>query len=129
MAGKKSNGTPLEVFRGKEARLNLIILLLLEKKTLTKYDAYLEITRMKGFRHRTSKTIYRRMDALCSEGWIAVIGARPGKVQGDSMLYEATLKGKAALKLWETNMEEFLKTATPEQLTMFINLMFLNNCR
>jgi DNA-binding PadR family transcriptional regulator len=123
LAWKKCKGTRLEVFSGKQATLNRVILLLLEKKTMTKYDAYLEIKRMKGFRHRSSKTVYRCMDALNSEGWIALAGARPGKVQGESMLYELTLKGKAALKLREASVEDFLKTATKEQLIIFINLL------
>jgi hypothetical protein len=43
-------------------------------------------------------------------------------VQGESILYELTLKGKAAIKLDEKNIEEFLKTATDDQLEKFINL-------
>ena len=38
------------------------------------------------------------------------------------MLYELTLKGKAALRLDEKSLEEFLKTETSEQLSKFIDL-------
>jgi DNA-binding PadR family transcriptional regulator len=123
LAQKKSKGTPLKLFSGKQAKLNRIIMLILSSKALmTKYDIFLEIRSMKGFRHKNSKTIYRRIEALAEEGWIAKNGTRPGKVQGTSVLYEATLKGKAALKLDEKNIERFLKTATEEQLTKFIDL-------
>ena len=123
MAPKKCKGTPLGVFSGKQAKLNRIILLILSSKALmTKYDLFLEIRSMKGFRHKDSKTIYRRIESLAEEGWIAKNGTRPGKVQGASVLYELTLKGKAAIKLDEKNIERFLKTATEEQLTKFLDL-------
>ena len=60
------------------------------------------------------------MEALNQEGWIAQKGTRPAKVQGESLLYELTLKGKAALKLDQKSIEDFLRTATDEQLLKFI---------
>jgi DNA-binding PadR family transcriptional regulator len=90
---------------------------------LAKYDVFLQIRNMKGFRHISSKTVYRRMDALEKGCWIAQNGIRPAKVQGDSALYQLTLKGKAALKLDEKSIEEFLETATEEQLTKFNDLI------
>jgi DNA-binding PadR family transcriptional regulator len=123
LARKKSKGTPLKVFSGKEATLNRILLLILFSKSLmTKYDLFLEIRGMRGFRHKASKTIYRRIEALVEEGWIAKNGTRPGKVQGESVLYELTLKGKTALRLDKKGIEEFLKTATEEQLSRFNDL-------
>jgi DNA-binding PadR family transcriptional regulator len=123
LAWKRCKGTKLKVFSGKEARLNRVILLILHsKKLLAKYDIFLEIRKIKGFKHEDSKTIYRRIGALNKEGWIAQTGTRPAKVQGESMLYELTLKGEAALKLDEKNIEEFLKTATKDQLKKFIAL-------
>lgn len=62
------------------------------------------------------------MDALSSEHWITPNGTRPAKVQGDSILYELTLKGKAAVKLNDKSIEDFLETATDEQLAKFIEL-------
>lgn len=123
MARNRCKGTRLKVFSGKEASLNRVILLILRsKKSLAKYDVFLEIRKVKGFKHEDSKTVYRRMDALNKEGWIAQKGTRPAKVQGESILYEPTLKGKAALRLDEKNIEEFLRTATQEQLAKFIEL-------
>ena len=121
LAQKKGKGTPLKVFRGKQARLNRVILLILShKKLLAKYDVFLEIRNIKGFKHEDSKTVYRRMEALNKEGWIAQKGTRPAKVQGESILYELTLKGKAALTLDQKSVEDFLQTATDEQLLKFI---------
>ena len=114
-------GTRLEVFSGKEARLNRVILLILQsKKPLTKYDVFLEIRNIKGFKHKDSKTIYRRVDALKEGGWISQQGTRPAKVQGESKLHGLTVKGKAALKLNQKSVDEFLRTATDEQLLKLI---------
>ena len=125
MARKQCKGTRLEVFSGKEETLNRVILLIFRssKQPLAKYDVYLQIHSMKGLKRKDSKTIYRRIEVLNQEGWIAHKGTRPAKVQGDSILYELTLKGKAALKLDKKNIEDFLKTATQEQLTKFIDLL------
>lgn len=78
---------------------------------------------MKGLKRKDSKTVYRRIEVLNQEGWIAQKGTRPAKVQGDSMLYELTLKGKAALRLDEKSIEEFLKGATDEQLAKLLDLL------
>ncbi len=125
MAPKKGKGTPLEVFSGKEESLNRLILLIFRssKQPLAKYDVYLQIHKIKGSRHLESKSVYRRMDALNCEGWISQNGTRPAKVQGDSILYQLTLKGKAALKLDETNVEEFIRNATDQQLQELIDAL------
>ena len=123
MARKKSKGTPLKVFSGREATLNRVILLILySEKLLAKYDAFLEIKSMKGFRHIDFKSVYRRMAALQKEGWIAQKGNRHTQPCWPSELYEITLKGIAALKIDKKSVEEFLKTATDEQLLKFIEI-------
>jgi DNA-binding PadR family transcriptional regulator len=123
MAGKKCKGTPLGVFSGKQAKLNRIVLLLhrSSKTSLTKYDVYKQIHNMRGYKHYDSRTIYRRINALIGEGLITKVGSRPGQVEGESVLYELTRKGKASLKADEKSMDEFLKTATEDQLSMFLD--------
>ena len=70
MTRKKCTGTPLKVFSGKEAKLNRIILPLVEKKALAKEDVFHILRITKGFRHKTSKIVCRRMDALNKDGFI-----------------------------------------------------------
>ena len=125
MIANKSKGTPLQVFSGKEAALNRLILLILRssKQPTARYDVYLKIRGIKGWRHIDSKTVYRRMDDLYSGGWIRQNGTRPAKVRGDSILYELTLKGKAALELDEKSLDEFLSAATDEQLNNLIAML------
>jgi DNA-binding PadR family transcriptional regulator len=119
MAGKKCKGTPLKVFSGKQAKLNRIILPLLEKKALAKEDVFHTLRNLKGYRHTTSKTVCRRMDALNEEGYISPQGTRPGAVKGDCVLYQITQMGQAALKLDRKSGDMFLSTATSEELAAF----------
>ncbi len=122
MAQKKSKGTKLEVFSGKQESLSRVICQVLEwKNPIIAYDVWRQLKAIKGFKYIDSKTAYRRMEALEQEGWIAQKGTRQGKRGGDKILYELTLKGKAALRLDEKSLEEFLRTATDEQLLKFIN--------
>ncbi len=79
---------------------------------------------MKGCKHFSSGTIYRRINALIGEKCLVQVGCKPGKVQGESALYNLTLKGKANLHLDEKNIEEFVEKATNEELTKFLELMF-----
>ncbi len=119
MAGKKCTGTPLKVFSGKEAKLNRIILPLVEKKALAKEDVFHILRITKGFRHKTSKIVCRRMDALNKDGFIGPKGTRPGAVKGDCVLYQITPKGQAALKMDRKSGDRFLATATDEEINTF----------
>ena len=122
MAPKKCKGTPLKVFSGKEAKLNRIILLLILVRVLTKHDVFLEVRRIKGCRHKTSGTVGRRMNALSEGGYIASIGTRPSKIQGECEVYGITLKGQAALRIDKKSNEEFLDTANNQELSTFLDI-------
>lgn len=118
----KQSGTRLEVFSGKKAKLNRIILLLILQRILTKHDVFLEVRRIKGCRHKTSGTVGRRMNALSDGGYITSIGTRPSKIQGECEMYGITLKGKAALRFDKKSNEEFLNTANNQELSTFLDI-------
>jgi DNA-binding PadR family transcriptional regulator len=122
MTGKKGKGTKLKAFSGKEARLNRVILKVLKKTSpLIAYDVTLQLRLIKGFRHIDGKSVYRRMETLEKQGWIGQTGTRQSQPGWESALYELTPRGKAALILDETNIDDFLQTATKEQLLKLIN--------
>jgi hypothetical protein len=80
MTWKRAKGTEPEVFSGREAKLNFVRFAVLNlKKLMTSYDMYLEIRRIKGFRHVKQQSIDKRMKALCTQGWIIKYGVRPAK--------------------------------------------------
>ena len=124
MPQRRTKGAKLKVFSGREARLNRVILLIYRSnKLLAKYDALLEIRKIKGFKHEDSKTVYRRIEALNKEGFLSKQGFKKTQPGWESSLYELTLKGKAALKLDEKNLEEFLLKATDEQLLKLMDAL------
>ena len=83
LARSKPKGTPLKVFSGKETKLNRVMLLILYSgQLLSKYDLFLIIRSIKGFRHKDVKTIYRRVDVLERGNWIA----KEGKKRTEDMI-------------------------------------------
>lgn len=94
MAGKKAKGTKLTVFSGREASLNRAILQILRRRgPLICYRTWLEVKRVKGMRHKTHKTVSRRMHALEQQGFIAKNGAARTQPGDCRPLFELTLKG------------------------------------
>ena len=117
----RGKATQLEVFSGKQAGLNRVICQIFEKKSpLIAYDVWRQLKAIIDFKRVDSKTAYRRMEALEQQGLIVERGSRVGKRGGDKTLYALTLRGKASLRLDEKSIEEFLRTATDEQLLKFL---------
>lgn len=111
--------TRLKVFKGREARLNRVIFMILDaKKLLTSYDMYLEIRRIKGFRHTKFPSVDRRIKALQKQHWITQKGTRRTKPGSDSPLYELSSQGQTAIEIDKVNMNDFLKNAKEELLLL-----------
>ena len=106
------------MFKGREARLNRVIFRILDaRRFLTSYDIYLEIRRIKGFRHTKYPSVDRRMKSLQQQQhWITRKGTRRTKPGFDSPLYELSSKGQTAIEIDRVNMNEFLKNAKEELL-------------
>jgi len=84
---------------------------------------YKEIRRLKGFRHIQYRSVYRRVEALEKQGWIVQNGTRPAQPGWDTALYSLTPRAKAALRLDKKSIDDFLQTATDEQLCRFIDAL------
>jgi DNA-binding PadR family transcriptional regulator len=123
LARKKSEGTPLKVFSGKQAKLNRVILQTFDRKgPLISYDVWRFVVMIKDFGQIERKTIYCRVEALSQEGYIIQRGTRPTQPGWPSELFELTLKGKAALKADKKSMDQFFATASEEELQKFIDI-------
>jgi hypothetical protein len=119
---KPSRRIELAVFRGKEAKLNRIIFIILDsKKLLTTYDMYLEIRRIKGYRHTKRQSVDRRMKALHQQGWLNKNGVRPAKAHFLSPLYMLSIRAHVALVVDKTDMDGFIQTAPEPNLQMFLH--------
>ena len=117
LAQKKSKGTKLKVFSGREAKLNLLIFLILspEGRVLASYDIYREVHATKGFRRRGKQNVDRRVKALFDQGWLETEGTRETKPHFISPLYKLSEKARAALEL-RRDLNQFLETAPKDQL-------------
>jgi len=123
MTRKRGKGTELEVFSGREAKLNLVIFTILNTKNLlTSYEMYLEIRRIKGFRHVKRQSVDRRMKALCEQGWIIKYGMRPAKAHFLSLLYALSIKADAALTLSEANLNKFSQIAKEADIEIMVDV-------
>ncbi|MGD6806551.1 MAG: hypothetical protein ACQCN4_06295 [Candidatus Bathyarchaeia archaeon] len=123
MSQKRGKGTELNVFKGREEKLNRIIFLILQSKSpLTSYDMYLEIRRIRGFRHTKRQTVDRRMKALHEQGWIVKNGIRPAKAHFLSPLYRLSIRAQAALVLNKTDLNIFLLAASENKLEIIVDV-------
>ncbi len=117
LAKAGGRATKLNVFSGREARLNLLIFLILspEGKLLASYDIYREVHATRGFRRRGKQNVDRRVKALFQQGWLETEGTRETKPHFLSPLYKLSEKAVAALEL-SRDLNIFLETAPKDQL-------------
>lgn len=124
MEHKKNKCTSLEVFSGRGERLNRVIFLVLRHDgILTRYDLFKQIRSIKGFRHTRIQSVYRRVDALYQQCWLDSNGVRMAKAHFASPLYELNVRALAALELDKTDLNEFLKTVSKEQIQKLIEAL------
>ena len=117
MAKTRGKCIKLKVFSGRDARLNMLIFLILspEGKLLASYDIYREVHATRGFRGRGKQNVDRRAKVLFLQGWLETEGTRETKPHFISPLYKLSERGRAALEL-SRDLNHFLKTAPKDQL-------------
>lgn len=117
MAKTGGKGKKLRVFSGREAKLNLLIFLILSPagKLLASYDIYREVHATKGFRRRGKQNVDRRVKALFLKGWLETEGTRETQPHFLSPLYKLSEKARAATEL-RRDLNYFLETAPKDQL-------------
>lgn len=126
MGRNTHRGIKLDVFSGKQAKLNRIIFLaLLSKGLLTSYETYKEIRAAKGFRHVNRQNIDRRVKALLEQGYLEVRGTKPAKAHFQQPLYKLSDYGEAALELSKKDFNVTLKKSPKEGLRKLIDLLRL----
>ncbi len=108
MAGKKIRGTELAVLKGRKASLTLAILQILSKEALVKYDVHKEL-KNQGFTDTRYGTVKKKMVILEETGYLEQVGVRKTQPGTDRILYEATFKAFAALKLSITDLEDLFR--------------------
>lgn len=108
MARKKSKGTELSVFKGREAKLNrAIIQVLAVEEPQTTRALHKKITQIKGLRDTSYSTVNKRVRDLEQRGYIKKVEVKERR-GGITNYYELPPKAYLASFLSSTNFENLL---------------------
>jgi DNA-binding Lrp family transcriptional regulator len=117
MARKKSKGTELSVFKGREAKLNRAILIILVKNSpQIIYDIAKAIRQQKGLTNTKYTNVNRRVKALEKQGFLEKAGCRYTQPGAQGALFQATTRAYVALLLNQINSDRFVKEADENTL-------------
>ncbi len=107
------NGKPgLSVFKGREARLNRMILLFLCKECcLNIWQVYKRVRETRGFRHLRYHVINRRIRDLEQEGFIEVTTVREMPQGQKVKFFQPTTKTYLAFLLDIINFDQLIQSA------------------
>ena len=123
MAGKKSKGTALSVFKGREARLNRAILeATVGKNPNTIWDITKQVTKSTGLKTRYHN-VNTRVKALERMNLVRKTGERNTKAGGKAALYGATAKAQFALLLDSLCLENLLDELDEDATLAIISLI------
>lgn len=114
---ENDSGPLLSVFKGREAKLNRAILLILfQKGPLVVYDITKEVKKRKGFRFTKYTNINRRVRALVEQGYLESVGSRETQSGSQGTLYQPTMRAKVAFYLNQVSPDQFITEANDEAL-------------
>jgi len=109
MARKKSKGTELSVFKGREAKLNRAIFQTLALKgPQTIYEMHKEVKTLKGFKNTRYANVNVRVRLLESSGFVKKTATKKTKAGFESTIYDIATKAYFAMLLSSINVEDFL---------------------
>jgi DNA-binding PadR family transcriptional regulator len=122
LAGKKSKGTELAVFKGRKPDLTRAILLALSREALVKYDVHKAMIKL-GFKDTNYGTIKKRILILEDTGYVKQVGIRKTQPGSEGILYEATFKALAALEKNRTDLDELFELMDETDAMEFLALL------
>jgi len=109
MARKKTKGTELSVFKGREAKLNRAIMqTLTQNSPQTIYDMHKRILQSRGFKNTRYANINTRVKALEEKGYLRKIGSKETKAGFKAALYEATSRTYLALLISTIDLDKLI---------------------
>ena len=110
MAKRKSGR--LQVFKGREAKLNSAIFRILALKgPLTIYEVCKEVRALRQLKHTKYTNVNRRVRALQHSGYLEKAGVRKTQAGFQATLYQLSTRGYLALMLNQIGMETILQKA------------------
>jgi len=108
---KRKSGR-LQVFKGREAKLNHAIFQILALKgPQTIYDIHKEVKTRRRLRPFHYASVNKRVRSLEKSGYIKKIGTKKTKAGFEAAIYELTAKAYLPLLLSQINLDHFIKEA------------------
>lgn len=125
MARKKTKGTELSVFKGREAKLNRVIFQVLAYAgTATVYDIHKQICRFRGLKRTHYSSVNKRIKHLEESGYITKVATKATKAGFEASLYELRIAATLALMLSCIDLDTFLPQVSDEYgLTLLCGLI------
>ena len=109
---KRNEKSKLSLFKGREARLNKIILLILGRECcLNIWQVYKRVRETRGFRHTRYHVINRRIRDLEQEGFIEVTMVKETPQGQKVKFYQSTTKTHLAFLLDAINLDQLIQSA------------------
>ena len=123
---KKSKGTELSVFKGREAKLNRAILqTLFRQSPQIIYDITKAIQKQRGFRRTKYTNVSRRVKALEQQGYLEKAGSRETQPGSQGKLYQPTTRAQVVFLMNQVDPEIFVKEADEDALIAELITLFL----
>jgi DNA-binding Lrp family transcriptional regulator len=114
--GKEKSGR-LQVFKGREAKLNRAIFHILALKgPQTIYEISKEVKTQKGLKNTKYTNVNRRVRTLEESGYLEKAGIRSTQAGGQATLYQLTTRAHVALLLSQISPDTFTKEADEDAL-------------
>ena len=110
MARRKSG--KLQVFKGREAKLNRAIFHILALKSpQTTWDIFRQFKKQKDLAHLVYSVLIRRVRALQELDYLMKVGERKTSPGFETALYQLTPRAELAMALDQTNLDKFVREA------------------
>ena len=127
MPKSKPSTIKLQVFKGREAKLNkAIIHILAVKGPLITYDIHKEVKAQKGLKHTKYTNVLRRIRALEELGYMEKAGTRKTLPGSERTLYKLSSKTYLALLLNKINLDSFIQTADEDTIIAMLAAIIQN---
>ena len=110
MPKSKPSTIKLQVFKGREAKLNkAVFTILAHRDPQTIYDIHREVKAQRGLRQTRYVNVNKRVRALEETGYIKKTGIRKTKAGFQALTYEPTTKAYLSILLDSINLGELMR--------------------
>jgi hypothetical protein len=108
----KPSTIKLQVFKGREAKLNKAIFnILAHRDPQPVYVLLMEIRKQRGFAYTRYAVVRRRVEALEKQDYLMKVGVEKTHVGSYAPVYQMTPRAELALTLSRTDLDKLIKEA------------------